>query len=91
MYLNLIKLRVTKSHYNFHTSVPCIVFYVYFNFHALIFFVYTYIFMKVSDSLELAFQIIVAMCMLGIELGPLEEQPVLLTTEPSLQPHLLYS
>lgn len=41
--------------------------------------------MKVSDSLELAFQIIVAMCMLGIELGPLEEQPVLLTTEPSLQ------
>lgn len=42
---------------------------------------------KVPDSLELEFQTVVsAMWMLGIEVGSLEEQPVLLPSEPSLQP-----
>jgi hypothetical protein len=41
--------------------------------------------MKMSDSLELQLQTV--MLVVGIEPRTLKEQLVLLTTEPSLQPH----
>lgn len=44
-----------------------------------------YVCVKVSHPLALELQTVVS-CHVDLNMGPLEEQPVLLTMEPSLQP-----